>query len=152
MAKRIATLDAITIFGKPGTRMRDLTGFLDRKRRGFGRFITRQEIDQENVFSACDLLRRVPGVSVFDDGSTGCTANIRGATTGASSVGSRAAPHLCEPTVYEDNIAFGGTFSEFARSVPPHDIMGIEVYTSATEPPQFQGPCGAIVVWTRTGV
>jgi hypothetical protein len=61
-------------------------------------------------------------------------------------------PHLCEPTVYEDNIAFGGTFSEFARSVPPHDIMGIEVYTTATEPPQFPGACGVIVVWTRTGV
>jgi hypothetical protein len=152
MAKRVATLDAITIYGKSGTRVRDITGFLDRKRRGFGRFITREEIDRENVFSACDLLRRVPGVSVFDDGTTGCTANIRGATTGASAVGSRAAPHFCEPTVYEDNIAFGGTFSEFARSVPPHDIMAIEVYTTATEPAQFQGACGAIVVWTRTGV
>ncbi|MDB4909699.1 MAG: TonB-dependent receptor plug [Gemmatimonadetes bacterium] len=152
MAKRVATLDAVTVFGKPGRRVRDLTGFLDRKRRGFGKLITRQEIDQENVLSACDLLRRVPGVNVLDDGSTGCTASIRGATTGAASAGSRAAPHLCEPTVYEDDIAFGGMFSEFARSVPPLDIMGIEVYTTATEPPQFQGACGVIVVWTRTGV
>ena len=152
MGKRVATLDALTVFGKPTRRMRDLTGFAERKQKGFGRFITRQEIDQRNVLSACELLRQVPGVTVMDDGTTGCTANIRGATTGAAPVGSRAVPHLCEPTVYEDNVQFGGTFSQFTRSVLPKDIMGIEVYTTATEPPQFMGQCGVIVVWTRTGV
>ncbi|MDQ2768677.1 MAG: carboxypeptidase regulatory-like domain-containing protein [Gemmatimonadota bacterium] len=152
MGKRVNTLDAVTVFGKRSQRLRDLTGFAERKQKGFGRFITRQEIDERNVFSACDLLRRVPGVNVMDDGTTGCTANIRGATTGASPVGTRAAPHLCEPTVYEDNVPFGGTFSQFSRTVLPKDIMGIEVYTSATEPPQFFGACGVIVVWTRTGV
>jgi hypothetical protein len=152
MGKRVATLDAVTVFGKHTRRMRDLTGFTERKAKGFGRFITRQEIDERNVFSACELLRRVPGINVMDDGTTGCTANIRGATTGTSPGGTRAAPHLCEPTVYEDNVPFGGTFSEFTRTVLPKDIMGIEVYTSSTEPPQFFGPCGAIVVWTRMGV
>jgi hypothetical protein len=148
MAKRVTALEAVTVFGKQGTRMRDLTGFLDRKRRGFGRFITRQEIDQENAFSTCDLLRRVPGVRVLDDATGGCTANVRGATSGSLTGG----PRFCEPTVYEDNIAFGGTFAELAHSVPPQDIMGIEVYTTATEPPQFQGACGSIVVWTRMGL
>jgi hypothetical protein len=152
MGKRVATLDAITVFGKHTQRMRDLTGFAERKQKGFGRFITRQEIDQRNVLSACELLRQVPGVTVMDDGTSGCTANIRGATSGASPVGMRAAPHLCEPTVYEDNVPFGGTFSEFTRTVLPKDIMGIEVYTTATEPPQFMGQCGVIVVWTRMGV
>jgi hypothetical protein len=148
MAKRVATLDALTIFGKPGRRMRDLTGFLDRKRRGFGRFITREEIDRENPITACDLLRRVPGLTVNDDGAFGCTPNIRGAVSSVSGSG----PRLCAPTVYEDNVPFSGTFTEFVRSLSPHDIMGIEVYTSATEPPQFQGACGAIVVWTRMGI
>ena len=152
MGKRVATLDAVTVFGKHTQRMRDLTGFAERKAKGFGRFMTRQEIDERNVFSACELLRRFPGITVMDDGTTGCTANIRGATTGASPVGTRAAPHLCEPTVYQDNVPFGGTFSEFTRTVLPKDIMGIEVYTTATEPPQFMGQCGVIVVWTRMGV
>ncbi|MBK5186910.1 MAG: hypothetical protein JJD97_01630, partial [Gemmatimonadaceae bacterium] len=150
MAKRVPTLDAVTVYGKSGTRMRDLTGFLDRKRRGFGRFITPEEIDRRSAVSTCDLLRRVPGLHVFDDDTSGCTANLRGATTGATAAAS-AVPRQCEPTVYEDNIVFGGTLSEFARTVPPHDIMGIEVYTTATEPPQFAGACGAIVVWTRLG-
>jgi hypothetical protein len=148
MAKRVATLDALTVFGKPGRRMRDLTGFLDRKRRGFGRFITREEIDRTNPFSACELLRRVPGLTVHDTGAFGCTANIRGAVSGVAGSG----PRLCEPAVYEDNVPFSGTVADFARSVSPSDIMGIEIYTSATEPPQFQGACGAIVVWTRTGL
>ena len=59
---------------------------------------------------------------------------------------------LCEPKVYRDNLLFSGSLSEFSQSTSPHDIMGIEVYSTATEPPQFQGSCGVIVVWTRTGV
>jgi hypothetical protein len=152
MGKRVATLDAVTIFGRHTQRMHDLTGFAERRAKGFGRFMTRQEIDERNVLSACELLRRFTGITVIDDGTTGCTANIRGATTGASPVGSVAAPHLCEPTVYQDNVPFGGSFSEFTRTVLPKDIQGIEVYTTATEPPQFMGQCGVIVVWTRMGV
>ena len=147
MSKQVATLNAVTVFGKPGTRLRDLTGFLDRKRRGFGHFITQQEIDQENVSSTCDLLRRVPGVNVRDAGVSGCTANIRGSSSGGLSQG----VHLCEPKVYQDNMPFSGTLSEFSQSMSPHDIMGVEVYSTATEPPQFQGSCGVIVVWTRSG-
>jgi len=151
MGKRVATLDAVTIYGKRSQRLRDLTGFADRQRKGFGRFITRQQIDERNALSACDLLRQVPGLNVMDDGTAGCTANIRGATTGVSAGSTRAGPHLCEPTIYLDNVPFGGTFSEFTHTVLPRDIMGIEVYTNSTEPPQFSGACGAIVVWTRTG-
>ena len=152
MGKRVTTLESVTVFGKHTQRMHDLTGFAERRQKGYGRFITRQEIDQRNVLSACELLRQVPGVNVMDDGTTGCTANIRGATTGAAAAGARAAPHLCEPTVYEDNIPFGGTFSQFTRTVLPKDIQGIEVYTASTEPPQFFGECGVIVIWTRMGV
>jgi hypothetical protein len=114
--------------------------------------MTRDDIEQLNVLSACDLLRRLPGINILDDGPNSCKPVLRGATAGSSRENRVIAPQLCEPTVYEDNIAFTGTFSEFARSVPPRDIMGIEVYTSATEPPQFPGACGAIVVWTRAGL
>jgi hypothetical protein len=153
MGKRVETLDAVTVYGKENRRMRDLTGFTERKQKGFGRFMTQREIDERNVLSACELLRRFPGVTVMDDGTSGgCTANIRGSTTGVSPLGTGAVPHFCEPTVYEDNVQFGGTLSQFTRSVLPKDIMGIEVYSSATEPPQFFGPCGAIVVWTRMSV
>jgi hypothetical protein len=147
MSKQVATLDAVTVFGKQGRRTRDLTGFLDRRRHGFGHFVTQQEIDRENASSTCELLRRVPGVNVRDAGGTGCTANIRGSSSGGLSQG----VHLCEPKVYQDNIPFSGTLSEFSQSISPHDIMGVEVYSTATEPPQFQGSCGVIIIWTRSG-
>ena len=147
MSKQVATLDAVTVYGKQGRRLRDLTGFLDRKRRGFGHFITQEEIDRSNEANTCDLLRHVAGLNVRDISGGGCTANIRGATTGGVGRGT----HQCEPTVYQDNIPFGGTLAEFSQSMSPHDIMGVEVYTTATEPAQFQSSCGVIVVWTRSG-
>jgi hypothetical protein len=147
MSKQVATLDAVTVYGTKGRRLRDLTGFLDRRSHGFGHFLTQAQIDEVNASNTCELLRRVPGVNVRDDGISGCTANIRGSSSGGLSQG----VHLCEPTVYQDNVPFGGTLSEFSQAMSPHDIMGVEVYSTATEPPQFQGSCGVIVVWTRSG-
>ena len=57
---------------------------------------------------------------------------------------------LCEPKVYQDNMPFSGTMSELSQSVSPRDVMGIEVYSTADQPPQFQGSCGVIVVWTKS--
>jgi hypothetical protein len=147
MSKQVATLDAVTVYGTKGRRMRDLTGFLDRRSHGFGHFMTQQEIDQANASNTCELLRRVPGVNVRDVGGTGCTANIRGSSSGALGQG----VHLCEPKVYQDNLPYGGTLSEFSQSMSPHDIMGVEVYSTAAQPPQFPGSCGVIVIWTRSG-
>lgn len=139
MDKRVETLQEVTVYGKRSSRMRDLTGFLDRSKRGFGHFVTRAEIDATNPQSVCDLLRRMPGVNVATDAGIGCSASIRGMQSLRS----------CEPTVYLDNMPFMGTMSEFTAMVLPRQIMGIEQYSSATEPIQFPGGCGAIVVWTR---
>ena len=51
--------------------------------------------------------------------------------------------------MYVDNLRFEGTVGEFAQTVTPREIMGIEVYSTATEPPQYPGTCGTIVVWTQ---
>ncbi|HLB09530.1 MAG TPA: carboxypeptidase regulatory-like domain-containing protein, partial [Gemmatimonadaceae bacterium] len=139
MEKRVETLQTVTVFGKESRRMRDLSGFSERSTRGFGRFLTRAQIDRADVQDVCDLLRRVPGVSVSPDAGMGCGASVRG-------VGS---PNRCEPTVYLDNMPFGGSVAEFTRSISPRDIMGIEIYSTATEPPQYPGACGSIVAWTR---
>jgi hypothetical protein len=134
MGKRVPTLDAVTVYGKPGgTRLRDLNGFIERQRRGFGNFLTPKQIDEAHAMTACDLLRRVVGLRVVD-GASGCQATIRGG---------------CVPNVFMDNMPYGGSIAEFSRSVSPREIMGIEVYSSATEPVQFMGGCGSIVVWTK---
>ena len=139
MQKRVETLQRVTVYGKESRRMRDLTGFAERSQRGFGRFLTRDQIDRADVQNVCDLLRRVPGVSISTDVGMGCGAFVRG-------IGN---PNGCQPTVYLDNLPFGGTVAEFTRSMSPRDIMGIEIYSTATQPPQYPGTCGSIVVWTR---
>ena len=139
MEKRVETLQTLTVFGKESGRMRDLTGFAQRSKRGFGHFVTRSQIEVIDPQTVCDLFRRVPGVTVTAGGGMGCGVHIRG-------MGSLS---RCEPTVYLDNTKFGGSVSEFANSISPRDIMGIELYSSATEPVQFPGGCGSIVVWTR---
>jgi Carboxypeptidase regulatory-like domain/TonB-dependent Receptor Plug Domain len=140
MDKRVETLQTVTVFGKESARMRDLTGFAERSRRGFGRFVTRSQIEMAGPQTLCDLFRRVPGVTVTDGGGgMGCELIIRG----------MASMSRCQPTVYLDNTKFGGSVSELANSISPSDIMGIELYSSATEPVQFPGGCGSIVVWTR---
>lgn len=146
MEKRVNTLDAVTVFGtKPGQRFNDLNGFMQRQRGGFGKFLTQAQIDQADANSVCDLLRRVNGLHVTDTGTSGCQATLRGGMTG---IGRSA--RVCEPKVYLDGTQFGGGVAELARAVSPREIMGIEVYSTATEPPQFSGACGSLVVWTRS--
>jgi Carboxypeptidase regulatory-like domain len=149
MGKKVETLGAVTVFGKTPPRKPDVTGFEQRMKRGYGKFITAAEIEQANVVTMCELLRRRSGLIVVDDGMGACRVQIRQAVTGADMGGARAVPHPCEPSIYDDAIQFGGTVAEFTRMVPLHDIMGIEIYTSATQPTQFSGGCGSIVVWTR---
>lgn len=139
MEKHVETLQTVTVFGKESWRMRDFTGFLERRERGFGHFITRDKIDRTSSTSVCDLLREVPGVSVSSDGGIGCDASVRGMGSLSS----------CGLTVYVDNIKFDGTMREFTREYSPREVAGIEVYSSATEPAQFPGGCGSLVVWLR---
>ena len=146
MSKRVNTLDAVTVYGTRGRRMDDLNGFVQRRKTGFGKFLTADEIDHAGALSVCDLLRRIVGLHVSDTNVIGCTATLRNATAG---MGGRS-PRPCEPTVYLDGMQLGGSVSDLARTVSPHEIMGVEVYSSATEPPQFPGACGSLVVWTKT--
>jgi hypothetical protein len=121
-----------------------LSGFYDRaQRRGFGTFITRDQIDKRRPFYVSDLLRTVPGLQVVP--------SPRG--FGYDVVSSEG----CRPAVFLDGSHFpllGETIDEI---VPPQDIEGIEVYPHAAEvPAQFQAPggnaCGAIVIWTKGSI
>ncbi|MEO8879893.1 MAG: carboxypeptidase regulatory-like domain-containing protein [Gemmatimonadaceae bacterium] len=144
MAKRAQELNTVTVFGKPSWKTRDFTGFQERRKKGFGHFITREQIAQTNDVSICDLLSRVPGVTVSSNGGIGCSARLHAMVTGVGGGVS-----ACEPKVYMDNLPFNGSVTEFTRSYSPRDIMGIEIYSASTQPIQYQGGCGSLVVWTR---
>lgn len=130
--KQVPVLNTVHVYGKRTTRWPDLDGFLQRRRQGFGHFLTRQEIEKQHPFFLTDALRMVPGVQVFRNSGLNNTILFRG----------------CAPVVYLDGLPVSG---DVADILEPEDVDGMEVYTGPGQaPPQFQGEgCGSLVIWTR---
>jgi outer membrane receptor for ferrienterochelin and colicin len=162
-----------------GKAMLARVGFYDRQKSDFGRFITRERIEERRARRFTDLLRAIPGVRI----------NPVGGGLGRSAVQLRGSMQsyggVCEPRVFidgtivirgdsrprprreparEDNLATEVERAEFERDeiaiddvVMPDDIEAIEVYRSAAQTPaRFGGAsletqCGVIVIWTRRG-
>lgn len=113
----------------------EVNGFYARQAASSGSFITRQEIDDRRPAYLSDLLRSVPSLR---------TTQLRDGT-GAVVLGRGG----CPPTYYMDGIRMVAVQSQ-DMFVPPGDLEGVEVYTSANAPPQYPGNrCGSIVMWSR---
>ncbi len=141
-----ATLDGVSVQEERDSRSkRLLAGFWERRSRGFGHFVTRDEIDARNPHEFTDIVRTTPGVSIV-------TINGRQSIRFSRSIGTRVD---CPPQYWIDGMPLqSATPDEFQ----PQDVEALEVYAgAATIPPQFAprmvsfGPktCGAIVIWTR---
>ncbi len=145
MSERVAELDAVTVYGKKEERGPDATGFLQRKKAGFGQFVVREQIEKNNAFSICDVLTRTPRLIVSVTGGTGCTVHL---------VGRQSITRPCVPAVYLDGSPVAGGVADLAGLIPIEDIAGVEIYVGAAQTPmQFRSMiygagCGAIVVWT----
>ena len=129
--------------GRPGDEM--LQGFDERRRAGFGYFMTAEEIDKRNSPMIAELLRGITGVDVAP-GPNGryLIASARGGRSLQNSA--------CLMDLYLD----GWPIDEEAlqRTVRPMDLEAVEVYSGpATVPSQFKknlsGSCGAVLFWTR---
>jgi hypothetical protein len=132
-------LNPITVIGYSRRPTGQLGGFYDRMRRGFGEFITREQIDAQSAIQTTDLLRRLAGVHLIPSRrGTGYIVQLRGG---------------CSPRVFLDGLPIqllGMTIDDLIR---PMELEGIEVYRGPGElPAEFAyGACGAIVLWTRRG-
>jgi hypothetical protein len=118
-----------------------LAGFWERRGRGFGNFITRDEIEKRDPHEFVDLARMIPSVSVGSKNGRKTIRFNRG-------TGSRD----CPPQYFVDGMRIeNGSPDEFS----PQDIEAVELYSGpATMPPQFTPrfnsyTCGAVVIWTR---
>jgi hypothetical protein len=117
-----------------------LAGFWERRSRGFGYFLTRDEIEKRDAHEFADLARMAPSVSVG-------TRNGRRVIRFRGSSG-----RDCPPQYVVDGMKIeNGSPDEFV----PQDVEAIELYSGpATIPPQFAPrfnsyTCGAVVIWTR---
>jgi len=117
------------------------------KKRGFGYFIDRERIEQQNAFVASDLLRMAPGVTVTQSGYPGGGSTI--SMRGVSTITGR-----CEPGIVVDGMPITGASSDLDILARPDDIAGMAVYRGPGETPveyQNLSPCGVIQIWTRRG-
>jgi hypothetical protein len=123
-----------------------LEGFYERKERGRGQFITREEIDMMAVNRFTDLLRMTPSVDVVSLGGTQYTIRIKG----AGRIGGD-----CAPQLWVDNVRWGTVDLEGEgpdRAIYPSEIAAIEVYRPSAVPIDFAAfdlSCGVVVVWTK---
>lgn len=135
---RATVLGEVKVEGKAHV---DIPGFEDRAKRGFGTFLTREDIEKQQSILLTDVFRTIPGLTVAFDGSNYVVQSARSAGTG------------CQVQWYLDGSPFDNSNNDIDQMLRPDDIEAIEVYKSASEVPvQFQGSnasCGTIVVWTK---
>ena len=134
--RNAAMLGTVTVRGtRPPTW--DSLGFIERRKRGGGYFLTREAL--KGVVDLSTALRMVPGVS----GPTSLSRQELQAGRGAG----------CFPAYVVNGVRFGANSSigpdAFIRA---DDVRAIEVYTSKlSTPPEHQRylDCAVIVIWLR---
>lgn len=132
----LPTLDVESGLRRGDERMR---GFHDRRASGFGRFLTRDDIEERNVTDTKELLRGLPGVRLVGE---------------RVQMSSSSSTPRCLVQYFVDAIHITGAQFDFLRQFRPRDIEGIEVYRGPAEtPPEFSrggAQCGVVAIWTRT--
>ncbi len=117
--------------------LRSLAGFYERRKRGFGRFYTFEDLERRGALRL-DALLTESGVQVRCSFGTCVPLIQRGA-------------RLCVPALSLDGMPAATDDLAFLRA---DDLAGVEIYKSAIDVPwEFQrsvaGNCGAIVLWSR---
>jgi hypothetical protein len=162
MSKQVATeLEAVTVSGEAmHTLPLYLREFEYRRMKGFGEFVTREQIEEKGPYRFTDALRLVPSVKVvrippdpdrpWSNLNRNYTIRIKGLT--------RSGGGDCVPAFFLDGVPMG-PIDDAEEGGPdvlvfPHDLEGIEVYRPSTVPPEFRtldSMCGVVVAWTRRG-
>lgn len=138
----VAELDTVVVADKGGLWPIE-RDFEDRRRKGFGHFLTQDQIERLNFVDLTDVLMTVPGVSPI-------MTNTRD-------------PFLkCPYQFFLDGTPLNN--HKLVETLPrPSEVFGVEVYSGPAEIPlQFKtkGPnanphsgsfCGVILVWTKRG-
>jgi Carboxypeptidase regulatory-like domain/TonB-dependent Receptor Plug Domain len=122
-----------------------LLEFEQRRRLGFGTFVTQSEIDRRNSVFTAELLRDIPSLRLTPVTRGGGPSTY---TVDSSRLGS------CRMELFVDGVRLPER-SNTDDLPPPKEIAGIEVYAGpATIPLQYAGgraTCGVVLMWTRHG-
>jgi hypothetical protein len=119
-------------------------GYVQRKRSGFGYFMTGDEVQKRAPTILTDVFRQIPGLRVVPSGSDYVVESSRNAMGGC-------VRYWVDGSMWE--AVFPG---DVDRLVPPWEIAAMEVYNGTSVPAQFtmagSSSCAAVVIWTKTRV
>lgn len=158
MLTRLVALDSVVVT----ERRSPIPGFEERRARGGGQFITREELEKPAGRKMADVLRRVPGMRIMTD------PRSRGesfAITSRGAITMRGSNPTCYVHVYVDDVAvFSGTDRQprssggvdqryNINSLSPPEIEAIEYYAGgASVPAKYNrtgSACGVLLIRTR---
>jgi hypothetical protein len=129
----VVTEAAVPVRGK-------MEGFEQRRKEGFGRFLTLEDLE-DPLRGKLDLqLRKLGRVRLMPIGYGGYAA----AALKPNEMGD-----VCYMTIYVDGVPIPAPVD--LRHIQIKTLQGVEVYHSQAElPPQYTGPaCGVILLWTK---
>jgi hypothetical protein len=113
-----------------------LAGFYARRDRGFGRFVTRDDIDR----------RRPANLSMMLTGTGVLMRCVRTHCTPVRVSSGR----RCAVSVFLDGLKVDNYNIDM---IPPEDVLGVEVYRQGADTPaefsRWSADCGAVVIWTK---
>jgi hypothetical protein len=141
LARLPRELDPVLVEASRQPAVRYLQGFYERRSRGHGYFVTRDQISTRQWSDMTDVLRSlVPAVRISSSRLARNAVRLRGSR--------------CAPLVWLDGApAMAGEFD--LDVITPESVSGIEIYPGpATVPIEFRSTrglesCGVIVVWSR---
>lgn len=117
------------------------TGFYERADRGFGTYVTPQDLKTLQPLVVSDALLRIPGVQVVRD-PVGDEAHL------LSRRGVGAAQGGCTMPVYIDGVRM---LEPDVNLFPVDAIAAVEVYQGAGTPVEYGADaCGVVLLWTRS--
>jgi carboxypeptidase family protein len=135
--RRIATeLDTVVVTAKAV--LQRMAGFEERRKLGFGTFLTRDQIESRSAIYVSDLLRVIPNITIVE----GLRGEIAYNTRFTNCLFQFFVDEVLMPTPLDLHLL-----------PSPRDIAGIEVYFGpATIPLQYKpanSGCGVILIWTK---
>ena len=147
LARVALALDTVRTSAAP--RLYGPREFQERRQRGRGSFLTRDEFERRAPTRLSDLLGQLAGVQRYPHetplGTTEYIYVMRGVATPRG--------EICPVNIYLDGRSFDVGPGELDRIARPDEIDAIEVYAGGSQvPPRFSGPtaaCGVIALWTR---
>lgn len=130
-------MDPLLVVAEARSRNLEANGFYERRRRGIGRFVSREQIEAGSIMRVSDVFRRMAGVRMSSGGrisGQGGVVLLRGG---------------CRADVYVDGVRTIPPFPVDAL-LHPNDLDAVEVYHGSELPARFgTTSCGAVVIWTH---